>query len=86
MWFSIILNSSGGWGILPVSSLDHSGLSFIDISKAAVDNIRLFTSLQTKNNMIHEYSLFLVHHVHQDAQLISGTRVTMMRSQHHLAI
>jgi hypothetical protein len=27
MWFSIILNSSGGWGILPVSSLDHTGIS-----------------------------------------------------------
>jgi hypothetical protein len=27
MWFSIILNNSGGWGILPVSSLDHTGIS-----------------------------------------------------------
>jgi len=27
MWFSIILNNSGGWGILPVSSLDHNGIS-----------------------------------------------------------
>lgn len=33
-WLSIMLNSSCGDGIRPVSSLDHAGISFIEISNA----------------------------------------------------
>lgn len=33
-WLSIMLNSSCGDGIRPVSNLDHAGISFIDISNA----------------------------------------------------
>lgn len=54
IWFSIILNSSGGCGILPVSSLDHTGISFNEISKAPVDTNCPSNALQRKNIIIHE--------------------------------
>ena len=45
MWFSMILNNSGGWGILPVSSLDHTGISENE-NKLLLSSLKIYT---TKN-------------------------------------
>jgi len=69
------------------STFQYISLPFIDISKAPVDNNCPSTALQTKNIMIHEYSLFLVHHVHQDGscrprklKIFTLPRIHMMSS------
>jgi hypothetical protein len=41
-------------------------LPFNVISNAPVDTNCPSTALQRKNIMIHEYNLFVVHHVHQE--------------------
>ena len=68
-------------------TFQYISLPFIDISKAPVDNNCPSTALQTKNIMIHEYSLFLVHHVHQDGsckprklKIFTLPRIHMMSS------
>lgn len=63
---SMIWNSSGGWGILPVSSLDHSGMLFREISNAPDETICPSIMLAKKNIIMHAYSLFSRHQLHQD--------------------
>lgn len=63
-WLSIIWNNSEGWGILPISNLDHRGTSFRKISNAPDCNNCPSTMLDRKKIIMHEYSLLSRHHCH----------------------
>lgn len=63
---SMIWNSSGGCGILPVSNLDQSGILLRDISKAPDETSCPSIILARKNIIMQAYSLFSRHQLHQE--------------------
>ena len=58
IWLSMIWNNSPGWGILPDSILDQTGMLFRLISKAPVLMSWVSTALQRKKVIMQAYILF----------------------------
>jgi len=88
MWLSMIWNSSPGWGILPDSSFDQSGMSFSEISNAPVDINCVSNALHRKKVIMQAYNLFSNIQLHQDGvgwpkfwkRLMLARTITIMAS------
>ena len=84
---SIIWNSSGGWGIRPVSSFDHNGMLLRDISNAPDETSWPSIILAKKNIIMHAYSLFSMHQLHQaGCGLLSQAKMLTPLSMHMISI
>ena len=82
-WLSMIWKSSGGWGILPDSSLDQTGMLSTEISKAPVETSWLSTALQMKKSIMQAYILFSRAHINGEgvSMPIIGKGLNVARMQ-----